>query len=91
AAPGAAQRGPFGNEAAAASSVLAAQRGGNGTSSAAQLKGAVSGNQATHVTTGANALGSGAFAGAGGVSTVIQNTGNNVLIQNSTIVNVQLK
>ena len=33
----------------------------------------------------------GAFADSSGISSVIQNTGNNVLIQNSTVVNLTLK
>jgi hypothetical protein len=67
------------------------QRGGERVVNDTQLKGAVSDNQANNVSTGANALGGGAFTGSSGISTVIQNTGNNVLIQNSTVVNVQLK
>ncbi|MGB0128667.1 MAG: hypothetical protein WBP72_13600 [Rhodocyclaceae bacterium] len=53
--------------------------------------GTVHGNQASNLTTGSNYLADGAFAGASGFSTVLQNTGNNVLIQNSTIINMQLK
>ena len=46
---------------------------------------------ASNVTTGSNVISDGAFAGIGGLPMVIQNSGNNVLIQNATIVNVQLK
>lgn len=35
-------------------------------------------------------IGNDAFNGAAGVPMVIQNTGNGVLIQNATIINVQL-
>ena len=56
-----------------------------------KLKGIVSDNQAFNLTTGNNAITEGSFAGASGLPTVIQNTGNNVLIQNATIVNVQIK
>jgi hypothetical protein len=37
--------------------------------------------------TGNNTVSNGAFAGASGLATVIQNSGNNVIIQNATIVN----
>lgn len=55
------------------------------------LHGAVSENQAYNLTTGSNLVTEGSFAGANGLSTVIQNSGNNVLIQNSTIVNLQVQ
>lgn len=41
--------------------------------------------------TGNNVISSGALTGITGVNSVIQNTGNNVLIQNSTVVNLTLK
>ena len=56
-----------------------------------QLKGVVADNQAINVTTGHNAITDGSFANASGVPMVVQNSGNNVLIQNATIVNVQVK
>ena len=52
--------------------------------------GAVSDNRAVDVITGSNSIRDGAFANASGLPIVIQNTGANVLIQNATIVNVQL-
>ena len=55
------------------------------------VDGNVYGNQASNLTTGTNLINEGSFAGANGVSTVIQNSGNNVLIQNSTIVNLQVQ
>jgi hypothetical protein len=55
------------------------------------LTGTVSNNSATDVTSGANSIADGSFAGASGIPSVIQNTGNNVLIQNAVIVNVQMK
>ena len=70
---------------------LAAKRGGERPSSDAQLSGSVSGNQASNLSTGMNVVGEGALAGSSGVLTVVQNSGNNVLIQNSVIVNLQLK
>ena len=70
---------------------LAADRGGSSVFNDNQLKGVVANNQANNLTTGMNVISDGAFSGAAGLSTVIQNSGNNVLIQNATIVNVQLK
>jgi ABC-type uncharacterized transport system involved in gliding motility auxiliary subunit len=52
--------------------------------------GNVNGNVATNLTTGSNNLSDSAFSNSAGVPIVIQNTGNNVLIQNSTILNLQL-
>ncbi|MBB1472411.1 MULTISPECIES: carbon storage regulator [unclassified Luteimonas] len=51
--------------------------------------GTVTGNVAHDNVTGQNVVGGGAFGNAAGISTVIQNSGNNVLIQNGTAVNVQ--
>ena len=48
------------------------------------------GNVATGNTTGTNTIATGAFTDASGFVTAIQNTGNNVLIQNATIVNVAI-
>ena len=48
-------------------------------------------DEVINVTTGANFITDGAFSNAGGVPMVVQNTGNNVLIQNSTILNIQVK
>lgn len=56
-----------------------------------QSTGTVSDNQAYNLTTGNNLITDGSLAGANGFSTVIQNSGNNVLIQNSTIINLQVK
>ena len=70
---------------------LASKRGGDRVANENQLKGMVSDNKASNLTTGSNSITDGAFTGAVGLPTVIQNSGNNVLIQNATIVNVQLK
>lgn len=70
---------------------LATLSGGTEVINDMKLKGVVSNNQAFNLTTGNNAITDGSFAGASGLPTVIQNTGNNVLIQNATIVNVQVK
>ena len=84
------RRMPFGSQ-PVSPDVLATKRGGDRVSNDAQLKGVVSDNKVTNATTGTNVISDGAFAGSSGLSTVIQNTGNNVLIQNATIVNVQVK
>lgn len=54
-----------------------------------RVDGEVVGNSADHIISGANLIDGGAFGNAAGVSTVIQNSGSNVLIQNAMIVNVQ--
>lgn len=43
------------------------------------------------ITTGLNSIGAGAFANATGIVTVIQNSGNQVLIQNDMILNLWVK
>lgn len=48
------------------------------------------GNTATNNTSGFNVIDNGSFAGSGGMFSVIQNSGNNVLIQDSTIINVTI-
>lgn len=53
--------------------------------------GLVTNNHASNLTTGTNWVTEGSFANAGGFSTVVQNTGNNVLIQNATIINLQVQ
>lgn len=72
---------------------LARQRGGTdpGTLSDMKLNGVVGSNNASNLTTGNNAITDGAFTGVNGVPLVVQNSGNNVLIQSATIINVQLK
>lgn len=55
------------------------------------ITGTVTGDSATQVVTGTNAISADSFGGASGLPIVIQNTGNNVLIQNGVIVNVQFK
>lgn len=82
---------PFGR--AIAPERLDGLRGGDGnvstTTNRANLNGRVNGNTATNVVGGGNLVSDGSFGNAAGISTVIQNSGSNVLIQNSTIVNVQ--
>jgi len=71
---------------------LAALRGGSESPwSDMKLNGAVSGNSAVAVASGANVITEGSFSNASGLPMVIQNSGANVLIQNATIINVQFK
>lgn len=71
--------------------VLAGLSGGTDVSAKMTLDGTVSNNHADDVVTGYNSISAGSFQGASGVPMVIQNTGNNVLIQNATIINVQFR
>jgi hypothetical protein len=71
---------------------LDAYRGGSTEVSNASLsKGTVQDNNATNVSSGWNSIGGASFTNASGLPIVIQNSGSNVLIQNSTIVNVQFQ
>lgn len=70
---------------------LASSSGGNEVSETITLNGTVMDNTIDHAVTGSNLIGNGAFEGAAGVPMVIQNTGNGVLIQNATIINVQFQ
>jgi hypothetical protein len=71
--------------------VLGLGRGGSQVLNDMKLNGVVADNQASQLTTGANFISEGAFNGSSGLLAVIQNSGSNVLIQNATIVNVQIK
>ncbi|HUH55272.1 MAG TPA: hypothetical protein VLZ32_06030 [Rhodanobacter sp.] len=70
---------------------LATMRGGTDIVENMHLHGTVDNNSADHVASGYNTISDGAFTGAAGVPMVIQNSGNNVLIQNATIINVQFQ
>ena len=71
---------------------LAISRGGTEvTLNDLKSNGVVSDNQASNLVTGSNWVTEGSFAGATGLATVVQNSGNNVLIQNATIINLQVK
>ncbi len=48
-------------------------------------------NVATNLNTGNNSINGDSFSGMSGVPMVVQNSGNNVVIQNSTILNLQLQ
>jgi hypothetical protein len=70
---------------------LAIARGREDTSASATLDGLVSGNSASNMSTGANTIMGGSFANMSGLPVVIQNSGANVLIQNATVINLQLR
>ena len=57
----------------------------------ATLGGTVGNNTANNVTTGFNVIDNGSFANSSGLPVVIQNSGANVLIQNATVINLQLQ
>jgi hypothetical protein len=72
--------------------LLARARGGSDqTLIDTRLTGAVAGNTATNVTTGSNVIQGGSFANMSGIPIVVQNSGANVLIQNATVINLQMK
>lgn len=83
---------PAGFDAPVATENLGALRGGADTvSNTMRLDGAVTDNTAVNVLSGANAIGSGSFSNASGLATAIQNSGANVLIQNATIINIEMQ
>lgn len=85
---GAAATAAFGR--AVADEALSALRGGDDqVTVVVDSQGTVDGNTASQVVAGDNRIDGGAFANAAGLTTVIQNSGSNVLIQNGTAVNVR--
>ena len=70
---------------------LASARGRNDPTPSAALDAVVANNSATDVVTGANIITNGSFANMSGLPVVIQNSGANVLIQNATVINLQLR
>jgi hypothetical protein len=70
---------------------LEQSRGGAETKNDVKLDGVVAGNSAVNVSTGGNMIDSGSFSNMSGIPVVIQNSGANVLIQSSTVINVQFK
>jgi hypothetical protein len=78
--------------AAADDKLLARARGGSDqTVIDTKLAGTVAGNTATNVISGSNVIQGGSFANMSGIPIVVQNSGANVLIQNATVINLQLK
>lgn len=82
---------PFSGQPMLDDQALEARRGGTEVVSDMKLNGVVSDNAAYNLVTGGNSISGGAFAGSSGMPMVIQNSGNNVLIQSATIVNVQVQ
>jgi hypothetical protein len=87
---------PLGESFPTASSVsdaeLEAQRGGEIVPiSDATLTATLGENTITGSITGTNSVGGSAFTGANGFFTVIQNSGNQVIIQDSTIINLTVE
>ena len=75
-----------------ADSDLALQRGGSDVHlNDIHAGGNLTNNSALNDITGNNAITEGAFTGTSGLPMVIQNSGNNVIIQNATILNVNMK
>lgn len=70
---------------------LAHLSGGTNVTESISINGNVSNTSTANVSTGMNWIGGGAFGNAAGLPMVIQNTGNSVLIQNATVVNVQMQ
>ena len=72
--------------------VLGDLRGGSDiVTTEATLGGTVGYNTANNVSTGMNVIDNGSFANSSGLPVVIQNSGANVLIQNATVINLQLQ
>ncbi len=77
---------------AVAADKLEALRGGADTvTTQASLNATVADNTARNVVTGNNMIDNGSFANMSGMPMVIQNTGANVLIQNATVINLQMR
>ena len=74
-----------------APSTLAGLSGGSSVTQNISINGNVSNTSTKNVSTGMNWIGGGAFGNAAGLPMVIQNSGNSVLIQNATVVNVQMQ
>jgi hypothetical protein len=71
---------------------LDTQRGGQAVVvNAADLDAMMQNNRAIDNTTGNNYISDGAFSHSSGLPVVIQNSGNNVILQNSLILNLQMK
>ncbi len=71
---------------------LATQRGAQGVVvNAMDVNAKVQDTRATDTVSGNNFVGGGAFSHASGLPVAIQNSGNNVVIQNAFILNVEMK
>lgn len=78
-------------DAAVSDDMLAGQRGMALITNTNDLDAALYSNSATDVVTGTNVVSDGSLANNSGMSTVIQNSGNNVLIQSAVILNIQMQ
>lgn len=58
--------------------------------SKAELSAELNNNSAAYTISGSNTISGNAFQGASGIPTVVQNSGNNVIIQSATVLNVQV-
>ena len=82
----------FFSRSAASAEVLETQRGGADQElNLISVEGALHSNAATNTVNGTNTITNGSFANANGMATAIQNSGNNVLIQNATILRIELR
>jgi hypothetical protein len=98
--PAAVQAGPLSSApvdlaaAALPADELATERGGNSLNLAQMSElsenATLTGNSVSDSVTGSNLLSDGAFAGSSGFATVIQNTGNHVIIQDALILNISV-
>lgn len=77
--------------AAVPDSELSNYRGGAEITNINDLNAGLYNNNALDSVTGGNFVTDGALAGSSGFSTLIQNSGNNVLIQNAMILNLQVQ
>lgn len=82
---------PFGAAALAPDQLDGVRGGSDGVWNDMKLNGAVTGNAALNVGSGMNQIANGSFANAAGLPVAIQNSGANVLIQNATIINIQMQ
>lgn len=80
-----------GFETALSDSALSEYRGGASITNINDLDAALYENSALDTVTGGNFVTDGALAGSSGFATLIQNSGNNVLIQNALILNLQVQ
>jgi hypothetical protein len=72
---------------------LSTQRGGQDDAYINDMRSraSITNTSTTNVSTGNNTITDGSFVNTPGMPIVVQNSGNNVVIQNSTILNLQLK
>lgn len=73
------------------SQILDRQRGGEMIVNDIDERAELSDNSALNNVTGSNFISDNAFSGASGLPVAVQNSGNNVIIQNSFIVNLQMQ